>query len=110
MIGDRYLDGYIRARQQNEIEGNSADYKTTSQTTLDKIATEATEKYKHGEAFIATISEKEKEQCQKLFVHKHGKYGGGEYLTEDRIDGTWMIVPRYITLIGEVRKLKAILE
>lgn len=106
------LDRYISRQQQCAANANNADHRPTYQAEMDEIVKSCSALYERGLRFIETIPKEDLERCRKLFAHKAGREvfdyecnGLGEF----RIDKQDLLIPRYVALIEEVRKLKDVL-
>lgn len=104
------LKRYIEEEQERAGEANACDHKPTYQGELDRIAEEAKKEFERGKKLLGTISEEDLARCRRLFASR----GGAEYqatkLAQLYIGKKFVVVPRYVGLIEEVRKLREVLR
>jgi hypothetical protein len=97
---------FIERQHRAEIDGNQCDYRPTSQSALDSITERVIARHETGVEWLKTIPASLKGQCHAVYNMRE-QYGGHD-LTQAKLDGRWVLVPRYLTLIDEARKLAAI--
>ena len=106
------LQSYIERKQNARVEGDSCDNRATPLTVLDQIRDDCIRWHNVGKEFIASLESAEVNRCFR-FYRDSGLYEGSQYhasdLVESRVTGFWMIVPKYITIVREVRKYKELL-
>jgi hypothetical protein len=102
------IEDYIRYEHRSISESNAADYKPTSKHEIDEATKLINKYYEQGKKLIAEIGHDEVGLCKCLYDSRH-EYGS-DYLIKDKVLGQWVIVPQYVTLIAEVRKLKEIFK
>jgi hypothetical protein len=101
------LRRYIKQAQSDAGSANQADHKPTFQSEYDGIASRAVKLYSVGQEFMKRVEAEDKDdlaRCNRLFALDH-EYGSSD-LVEAVILGKRMIVPRYVTLIERMRKLR----
>lgn len=101
------LRRYIEQQQSDACSANRADHKPTYQSEYDEIASRSVRLYSVGQEFMKSVEAKDKDdlaRCNRLFALDH-EYGGYD-LVEAVVLGKRMIVPRYVTLIEWMRKLR----
>lgn len=102
----RVLESYIVKAHSRAMEGNQADHRPTYRAELDQIEKECEQNYKRGLRFLAAVSADDRARCRRLYEHQHGNTYGADELEEVRISRETLLIPRYVGLITEVRKLK----
>ncbi len=101
------LQRYITQAQSGAGSANQADHKPTSQFELDGIASRAAQLYSVGQEFMKSVEAEDKDdlaRCNRLFALYH-EYGSSD-LVEAVVLGKRMIVPRYVTMVEWMRKLR----
>lgn len=103
------LQHYITEQQRIAGEANYADYKPTYQSELDAIEKESNLLYANGLLAMKKITDADRKRCKKLMAHELRREVYDYEMKELRtcyIDGKRVLVPRYISYIEKVRKLK----
>jgi hypothetical protein len=101
------LRRYIEQEHRSICDGNQADHRPTSQRELDSSTEACTRYYNRGVELMKEIGDKDLSACLRMYNTRH------DYRAYDlvlyRILGVWVIVPRYVTLIEEMRALRTAL-
>ena len=106
-----HLEAYIREQQRQYCEGQLADHRAPSGRVEDKMRQQIIQLYHAGQMLIEGVratTPLDLTRCLRLYASKT-EYGTHE-LVETFILGSQVVVPRYFTLIEEVRRLVKILE
>lgn len=99
------LQRYIRLAQSDAVADNCARHIPTCQSEYEQIASMATYLYSVGQEFIKSVDKDDLPRCKRLYALDQ-EYGSND-LIEAVVLGKRMIVPRYVTLIEQMRKLRA---
>ncbi len=102
------IQSYIAESRRSLIDCNQADHRPTSKAQIDRDEQQCLGKYKAGLAVIAEIAEENVRLCLRYYKAKNS-YGSHD-LVELRVENKVVIVPRYITLIDELRKVREALK
>ncbi len=101
------LTRYITDQQRYSADANHADHKPFSQGEADEIHDRCVARWQKGEALIAEVNRDAPDdlnRCLRLYNSKH-QYGSYD-LVESRILGKVVLVPRYVALLEEMRRLR----
>lgn len=102
------LSRYIANEQRITGEANACDHKPTYQSELDKVRADAIARYETGLRLMASMSEKEHERCRKLYRQRKTYFE--DELALFLIEREFVVVPKYVGLIKEVRALSKVFD
>lgn len=104
------LEQYIAKKLEEAADANNCDFKATYQPELDRIHERCVALYTRGKELIATIPEEDLGRCRRLYDDRR-RVGSpfSDQLCATFVDGREVVVPAYVSMIEEVRKLKELL-
>jgi hypothetical protein len=97
------LRQYIERRHESIMDGNQADHRPTSQRELDDCTAGCIAAYNRGVMLQQSITA-ELPACLAVYRQRH-EYREYE-LVQAWVLNRGIIIPRYVTLVEEVRKLR----
>jgi len=104
MITDYKLDRYIENEFKEISENNACEHRPTYKREFDAAEKYIRELYERGEKLIAGISTEDLSRCAKMYKLKHA-YGSHE-LVKVMLSKTWVIVPHYVTVLEEMKRMR----
>lgn len=98
------IKGYIADALDGITEANSVEHRPTRQAELDNEKEACTRMYLVGQEFMADLSQDDLGRCLRMERIRNDY--GADCLIQVKISEKWMIVPRYVACIEEMRKLR----
>jgi len=100
-----HVRDYISRSNYSIVDSNTCDYRCTSTWELDRNTEQLIARWEAGQA--VALTPEEERQLQALDKLELGQYGG-DALCEERINGKWVLVPRWKRGLERFRQLREI--
>lgn len=98
------LKSYIEREHKSIVNGNQADHKPTFQSELDASTEACTRYYYRGIELMKEIGEVDLAATLRVYNLRH-EYGAHDLILHC-VCKLWVLVPRYVTLVEEMRELR----
>lgn len=101
---DFRFENYLREEHKSIADSNACEHRPTYKSEIDAATALAEKLYARGKEMVKEIGQEDLARCRRLYSTQHS-YRADDFC-QGRLLGQWVIVPRYVFWLDDVRKAR----